>query len=82
MYKLLITNYRKKGVSANTTKIGDVMRVISTRSYDSSAFTDHLVLHTYNGFVSLSNPNLVWGPDCSLLVEVLPKGTTVTFEVL
>lgn len=40
--------------------------------------TDAVGLRTYDGFVSLTNPQSTWGMAGGIDLELLPKGTTVT----
>jgi hypothetical protein len=41
----------------------------------------HLVLRSYDGFVSLDHPQITWTRACTLDVRVLPVGTKITLTL-
>ena len=40
-----------------------------------------ILLRTFEGLVSLSDPTHTWGKDCTLDVKRLPRGTVVQLKV-
>lgn len=63
-------------IRASLMKIGQLARVINPETN----YMRHIVLRTFDGIVSLSNPGLTWSTDCSLQVELLPPGYQITLE--
>lgn len=69
-------NNEHAAVQASEMSIGQVGKVAKGYPY-----TDHLLLRTPRCFVSLSDPDLSWNDQCSLMVHVLPVGTTLTIKL-
>lgn len=67
-----------ENLSADDLQVGDLI-VLG----DSTLLSGHVVLKTYGGFVSLTNPMIVWGPDAQIKSDSrrVPPGTQVTLTV-
>lgn len=63
-------------VSANSMKVGQVAYI-----RDDGERNGDIILRSYAGFVSLTNPKDDWMGRCGLKVEIIEKGTLLTFEV-
>ena len=50
-------------IYAKELSVGDTCRVVDIM------YTGQILLRIHNSFISLSNPNLSWGKDCTLKVE-------------
>lgn len=74
--KVEILGEQPQVTKSNNTKIGDLM--VITESGTNYGIT---LLHTYDGFVSLSNPNRTWRKEVAFDVEVLPIGTEIKLTV-
>lgn len=62
-------------IAANTMRVGQVAIITDTKS----GSYGHVLLRTYDRFVSLSSPHNTWRTDCTLRVDILPPGTTINF---
>ena len=64
-------------IPASAMKIGQIGKVIDTHH----AYGGLIVLRTYTGVVSLSNPRSTWSDNCPLNVVLFPAGTVVELTV-
>jgi len=77
MYKITLKNNTPTTVLAKKTHIGDLMMVKDQESIHDS----EILLHTFNGFVSLTNPENIWSFNCTLNVKLLPKDSILTIKI-
>lgn len=76
MYTIEKSNTPKpKIMKACDTKIGDLMEVVDC------SHEGNILLHFYEGFVSLTNPAYNWTKECPFKVRVLEPGESVTLTV-
>ncbi len=66
-----VEDERLRSLEAYSTEIGDVME----------ATDGEILLHTFEGFVSLNNPRLTWSKDLCSEVRLLPKGTILKITI-
>lgn len=66
---------KSPNMQASALKTGQVGLVLE------SSYTGIYVIRSDNRISDVSNPGLYWGTDCTLEVELLPKGTKITLEV-
>lgn len=74
--KVEIKNQRDPHMEAKDMETGQVARVTSSGSY-----TGQTLLRHFEGIVSLDDPKLTWGTNCTLEVELLDVGTQITLTV-
>jgi hypothetical protein len=69
-------------ISARDMKIGQLGQVSPADSDDDHLYSEHILLRTYNGWVSLNNPMATWPkPGPTFPVTLLPRWSRVTLEV-
>ena len=78
-YKIKQIGEENKPTIARDTRVGDLMKV--TDEANGNAYKGHFLLHIYEGFVSLNDPDRVWNERCALEVQLLPSGTEITLVV-
>lgn len=64
-------------LQASCSKVGDLMRIIEINN----VYGNQILLHIYDGFVSLDDPTQTWEENCSLTVELLKKEESITLTV-
>jgi len=62
-------------VSARDLTCGQFMKVVN------SSYSGEVILRTFEGFVSITNPGNTWDRSCILEGVLLPKGTTINVVV-
>lgn len=71
-----------KSTKVRDMKIGDIGRIVNHNNGD---YNDLIVLMTYSGLISLSNPNRTWciNPEnpYDIDVEIFPVGSEITIKV-
>ena len=65
---------------AKNTNIGDVMQVNEFEECYKKYF-NHILIHHFNGFVSLNDPSLVWSHECGLKVKLLAPETKLILTI-
>lgn len=70
----ITVSHTPQTVSADQMEIGQVARVSETDRF----YAGEIILRTYSGIVSLTDPNHTWNSGGPREVEILPPGTTVT----
>lgn len=75
----------KNHKTPNTGRMCDMMKAAGQlgiiRDVDHPAYNGHIILRTYDYFVSLTDPSHTWSNvhNVNMLVEVLPAGTVVEY---
>lgn len=78
MFRIKHSGIEKSRTRGSDMEIGDLAWVTESGSYRGS-----LILRTYSGYVSLSNPNNTWDRNSAdgLAIEKCPPGFSVTLVV-
>ena len=62
--------------NASMLSVGEMMEV--TENCDDLLYKGHILLKTYNGIISLTDPEFSWDSKCSLKGKKFKKGEGVT----
>lgn len=73
----LVNESKSKIVPAREMKIGQLAYIRE----DKHPFLGHIILRHYSGYVSLTDPQRSWSDFPRLDVQIIEKGTELTFEV-
>lgn len=69
---------KPKIMRACDTKISDIMEIDDPEMFQRNG---EILVHSYDGFVSLNNPRSTWGEAVTMKVRVLEPGESVTLTV-
>jgi len=79
-YEIKIIRENNDVLLAKNTNIGDIMQVNEFEECYKDYF-NHVLIHYFNGFVSLNDPSISWTHDCGLKVKLLTPRTKLILTI-
>lgn len=81
MSEIRLVRARGRVIKMKDLEIGEYAEIIESVRYEGYNFKGHIVVRTYDNFISITDPNHTWRNKPDIEVVVIPKGDRVEITV-